>query len=49
VLIFLGFFVVVTAYLFDDSMLMAFYSLLPVTALLAALIGLQQSSLATQP
>jgi len=49
VLIFLGFFVVVTAYLFDDSMLMAFYSLLPVTALLAALIGLQQSSLANQP
>jgi len=49
VLIFLGFFVVVTAYLFDDSMLMAFYSLLPVTALLAALIGLQQSSLASQP
>ncbi len=49
VLVFLGFFVVVTAYLFDDSMLMAFYSLLPVTALLAALIGLQQSSLATQP
>ncbi|WP_445941150.1 transglutaminase TgpA family protein [Pseudomonas sp.] len=47
VLIFLGFFVVVTAYLFDDSMLMAFYSLLPVTAMLAALIGLQQSSLAT--
>ncbi|WP_422909554.1 transglutaminase TgpA family protein [Pseudomonas sp. MAC6] len=49
VLVFLGFFVVVTAYLFDDSMLMAFYSLLPVTALLAALIGLQQSSLAEQP
>ncbi|MDO9616493.1 MAG: DUF3488 and transglutaminase-like domain-containing protein [Pseudomonas sp.] len=49
VLIFLGFFVVVTAYLFDDSMLMAFYSLLPVTALLAALVGLQQSNLATQP
>lgn len=49
VLVLLGFFVVVTAYLFDDSMLMAFYSLLPVTALLAALIGLQQSSLATQP
>lgn len=49
VLVFLGFFVVVTAYLFDDSMLMALYSLLPVTALLAALIGLQQSNLATQP
>lgn len=49
VLIFLGFFVVVTAYLFDDSMLMALFSLLPVLALLAALIGLQQSSLATRP
>lgn len=49
VLIFLGFFVVVTAYLFDDSMLMALFSLLPVLALLAALIGLQQSGLATQP
>lgn len=49
VLIFLGFFAVVTAYLFDDSMPMALFSLLPVTALLAALIGLQQSSLATQP
>jgi protein-glutamine gamma-glutamyltransferase len=49
VLIFLGFFAVVTAYLFDDSMLAALFSLLPVTALLAALIGLQQSALATQP
>ncbi|MBB1519773.1 transglutaminase TgpA family protein [Aquipseudomonas guryensis] len=49
VLIFLGFFVVVTAYLFDDSLLAALYSLLPVTALLAALIGLQQSGVAVQP
>lgn len=49
VLIFLGFFVVVTAYLFDDSLLAALYSLLPVTALLAALIGLQHSGLAVQP
>ncbi|MDP3815386.1 DUF3488 and transglutaminase-like domain-containing protein [Pseudomonas sp.] len=49
VLIFLGFFAVVTAYLFDDSMPMALFSLLPVTALLAAMIGLQQSGLATQP
>lgn len=49
VLIFLGFFAVVTAYLFNDSMLMALFSLLPVVALLAALIGLQQSTLATQP
>ncbi|MBW7013106.1 DUF3488 and DUF4129 domain-containing transglutaminase family protein [Pseudomonas sp. N040] len=49
VLIFLGFFTVVTAYLFDDSMLLAAYSLLPVCALLAALIGLQQSLFAEQP
>jgi transglutaminase-like putative cysteine protease len=49
VVIFLGFFVVVSAYLFDDSMLAALFSLLPVTALLAALIGLQQSSVAVQP
>jgi len=49
VLIFLGFFAVVTAYLFDDSMLAALFSLLPVTALLAALIGLQQSGLSARP
>lgn len=49
VLIFLGFFVVVTSYLFDDSLLSALYSLLPVTALLAALIGLQNSGLAERP
>jgi transglutaminase-like putative cysteine protease len=49
VLIFLGFFVVVTAYLFDDSMLAALFSLLPVIALLAALIGLQQSTFAERP
>lgn len=49
VLIFLGFFVVVVGYLFDDSLLAALYSLLPITALLAALIGLQQSSLAARP
>jgi protein-glutamine gamma-glutamyltransferase len=48
-LIFLGFFVVVTGYLFDDGLLSALYSLLPVTALLAALIGLQQSGLAERP
>lgn len=47
--IFLGFFVVVTSYLFDDGLLSALYSLLPVTALLAALIGLQQSGLAERP
>ncbi|WP_263142853.1 DUF3488 and transglutaminase-like domain-containing protein [Pseudomonas sp. RIT-PI-AD] len=44
VLVFLGFFVVVTAYLFDDGLLSALYSLLPITALLAASIGLQQSA-----
>lgn len=49
VLIFLGFFTVVVAYLFDDSMLAGLYSLLPVTALLAALIGLQQSGFAQRP
>jgi transglutaminase-like putative cysteine protease len=49
VLIFLGFFAVLSAYLFDDGILAALFSLLPVTALLAALIGLQQSSIARQP
>jgi transglutaminase-like putative cysteine protease len=49
VLIFLGFFAVVTAYLFDDSIQLALFSLLPVTTLLAALIGLQQSGLAMRP
>jgi len=49
VLIFLGFFAVLTAYLFDDGILAALFSLLPVTALLAALIGLQQGAFALQP
>lgn len=49
VLIFLGFFTVVTSYLFADSLLAALYSLLPVLALLAALVGLQQSSFAREP
>lgn len=49
VLIFLGLFTVVTSYLFSDSLLAAFYSVLPVLALLAALLGLQQNSLAVQP
>lgn len=43
VLVFLGFFCVVTSYLYYDSLLAALYSLLPVTALLAAWTGLQQS------
>lgn len=49
VLIFLGFFCVVTAYLFEDGILAALYSLLPVTALLAALVGLQHSGFAGRP
>jgi len=49
VVIYLGFFAVVIAYLFEDGLLAALYSLLPVTALVAALIGLQQSALATRP
>lgn len=48
-LIFLGFFVVVIGYLLDDGLLAALYSLLPVTALLAALIGMQQSGFAERP
>ncbi len=42
VLILLGFFAVVTVYLFEDSMTRVLFTLLPVTGLLAALIGLQQ-------
>ncbi|CAM3144712.1 transglutaminase [Pseudomonas floridensis] len=49
VLIFLGFFCVVVGYLFEDSLLWALFSLLPIGALLAALIGLQQPSLAGRP
>lgn len=49
VLVFLGFFTVLTSYLFEDGLPAAAYSLLPVTALLAALIGLQQSSLSEKP
>lgn len=46
--IFLGWFCVGIAYLFDDSLLWTLYSVLPITALLAALIGLQQDAL-TRP
>lgn len=49
VLIFLGFFAVTTSYLFNDSLPAGLYSLLPVIALLAAMIGLQQSSTDTHP
>lgn len=48
-LVFLGFFVVVTSYLFEDGPIAALYSLLPITALLAAMIGMQQSGLAEKP
>ncbi|HEY0285466.1 MAG TPA: DUF3488 and transglutaminase-like domain-containing protein [Pseudomonas sp.] len=49
VLIFLGFFCVVVGYLFEDDLLWGLFTLLPVSTLLAALIGLQQSSLASKP
>lgn len=49
VLVLLGFFVVLAAYLFDASLPAALYSLLPLTALLAALIGLQQGGLSDRP
>ncbi|WP_213877547.1 DUF3488 and transglutaminase-like domain-containing protein [Pseudomonas sp. dw_358] len=48
VLIFLGLFCVVVGYLFDSSLPWAVYSLLPISALLAALIGLQQTRLISQ-
>lgn len=44
VLVFLGFFAVVTGYLYNDSLLAALYSLLPVAALLTAWAGLQQAA-----
>lgn len=49
VLVFLGFFAVVTSYLFNDSLLAGIYSLAPIIALLAAMIGLQQSTTDTHP
>ncbi|WP_222908339.1 DUF3488 and DUF4129 domain-containing transglutaminase family protein [Pseudomonas sp. DNDY-54] len=49
VLVFLGFFAVVTSYLFNDSLLAGLYSLAPIIALLAAMIGLQQSATDTHP
>ncbi|MFS2126238.1 DUF3488 and DUF4129 domain-containing transglutaminase family protein [Pseudomonas sp. Pseusp97] len=49
VLILLGFFAVTTSYLFQDDIIAAVFSLLPVLALLAAAIGLQQSSFAARP
>lgn len=49
VLIFLGFFCVAVGYLFEDDLLWGLFTLLPVATLLAALVGLQQSSLASKP
>ena len=49
VLIFLGLFLVVVAYLFDAGLPWAAYSALPVSTLLAALIGLQQTRLISRP
>lgn len=49
VLVFLGFFAVVTSYLFEDSLVAGAYSLFPVIVLLAAMIGLQQNRLASRP
>ena len=49
VLIFLGFFCIAVGYLFEDSLLWGLFTLLPITTLLAALIGLQQSSVSSRP
>lgn len=49
VVIFLGFFVLATGYLFESGLLAALYSLVPIAALLAALIGLQRSRLLETP
>ncbi len=49
VLIFLGFFCVAVGYLFEDALLWGLFTLLPIATLLAALIGLQQSNLASKP
>jgi transglutaminase-like putative cysteine protease len=49
VLILLGFFTVVTVYLFDDRLTTAAFTLLPVMGLLAALIALQQNPLLPSP
>jgi len=48
VLILLGFFVLVIAWLFDDSLLSALYSLLPLLVLLVALCALQKSPKSSQ-
>jgi len=49
VLIYLGFFCIAVAYLFDAGLPWALYSLLPISTLAAALIGLQQTRLIARP
>lgn len=49
VIIYIGFLVVTTLYLYDNSFAWVSYSLLPVITLFAALIGLNQTKLATHP
>lgn len=49
VILYIGFLVVTTLYLYDNSFAWVGYSLLPIVTLMAALIGLNQIKLATQP
>lgn len=49
VIIYIGFLVITTLYLYDNSFAWTIYSLLPIVALVAALIGLNQTKLATRP
>lgn len=49
VLIFLGFFCIAVGYLFEDNLLWGLFTLLPISTLLAALIGLHQSDLVNKP
>ena len=49
VIVLLGFFVVLTFYLFESALWLALYSLLPVSALLAAWLGLYCAQQAGQP
>lgn len=49
VLVYLGFFCVVVGYLFDASLPWALYSLLPIVALLTAMIGLQHTRFIARP
>lgn len=44
VVIYLGFFIVATAFLFDQSILLALYQLFSLLVLVAALVGLQQTA-----